>query len=713
MRTGLYTLGELFGNRHIGQLVIPEIQRDYVWQAAHVRHLMASLTGNFHAWREAVATPAVELVAVQADAARRTSDPAEMQSLKEDFNAFQARRRHATNIGFIYAYCDADLPGQYFLIDGQQRLTTLYLALLAVASGSAALGERFRARYCLADSTPTTLDNVAATRLDYRLREHTSTFFRRCVGYHLQHGDGAGDISEQSWYLRRLETDKTISNVTANYATIESLLRSAGGVSESLRADFFNYLENLVECWYFDTNESAQGEELYIYLNARGESIADNENLKARLLGEVRNPAEKADWGREWEDWQDYFWAHRNHGLEGKETNPNADRGFNSFLSCLGGLMAYRTPGSSGAVDLATIREFIGILKWLEESKKSFAEGYGYADWVDAWFREFWAILNQEKETDWSADIHDDNRSIERNRMVLVWGSLLCALDASGQTDVSRTFRAIRFLYLRYHNNSRSVTILGKLITALLTGGTTGEFTQEELQREAYLGELTEEVRVRHESVIWQIEDHPLNLNGRDVGNTNLTHLVDLEDLGITLDRLERVRDAFHKLLPRNSRADEKQARKVALALLHYGRFWNRISPWYYENLDLGDWRRTIRAKGNAEAQTSSARNSHFRRFFEDFMENGDTIDDFLSKRNEKIPAEPEKTDDFLKALVWYGSQLGTGMFSKGMFIAADPPSNPNKDSNFGDLTAIWNSKGDFKGNKGAQKLSEILLGPP
>lgn len=29
MRTGLYSIGELFGNRHIEQLVIPEIQRDY------------------------------------------------------------------------------------------------------------------------------------------------------------------------------------------------------------------------------------------------------------------------------------------------------------------------------------------------------------------------------------------------------------------------------------------------------------------------------------------------------------------------------------------------------------------------------------------------------------------------------------------------------------------------------------------------------------
>ena len=32
------------------------------------------------------------------------------------------------------------------------------------------------------------------------------------------------------------------------------------------------------------------------------------------------------------------------------------------------------------------------------------------------------------------------------------------------------------------------------------------------------------------EALIWEIEDHPLNLIGKDVGNINITHLIDLND---------------------------------------------------------------------------------------------------------------------------------------------------------------------------------------
>jgi uncharacterized protein with ParB-like and HNH nuclease domain len=39
---------------------------------------------------------------------------------------------YSTKIGFIYAYHDPNYPGKFFLIDGQQRITTLYLLLIAL-----------------------------------------------------------------------------------------------------------------------------------------------------------------------------------------------------------------------------------------------------------------------------------------------------------------------------------------------------------------------------------------------------------------------------------------------------------------------------------------------------------------------------------------------------------------------------------------------------
>jgi hypothetical protein len=283
MRTGLYSVAELFGNRHIEQLVIPEIQRDYVWKKQQVEHLLASILGNFKAWQMELTSPTLMAHGNDSSTDSRATDR-KMQSLQDDFAQFYARRVHSTNIGFIYAYSDNDLPGQFFLIDGQQRLTTIYLVLLAVASQDNELKERFRARYCLCSGAPDESKTVVPTSLDYRLREHTARFLHQWVHRLLETGHRLAQVKDQSWYLQRLNEDITVRNLLANHETILDRLKDE--LSDEKLPKFYEYLEDLVQFWYFDTNESAQGEELYIYLNARGESIADNENTKGgfRLL---------------------------------------------------------------------------------------------------------------------------------------------------------------------------------------------------------------------------------------------------------------------------------------------------------------------------------------------------------------------------------------------------------------------------------------------
>ncbi len=46
-------------------------------------------------------------------------------------------------------------------------------------------------------------------------------------------------------------------------------------------------------------------------MNARGEQIQGNENIKADLLSRLDDPSEKNRYGIIWEEWQDYFWKSR------------------------------------------------------------------------------------------------------------------------------------------------------------------------------------------------------------------------------------------------------------------------------------------------------------------------------------------------------------------------------------------------------------------
>lgn len=713
MRTGLYSVAELFGNRHIEQLVIPEIQRDYVWGKQQVEHLLGSILENFNAWQEQMA-PTLKVLRSDADAGAVDGD-SEIQSLQAEFAEFHARRMHSTNVGFIYAYSDDDLPGQCFLIDGQQRLTTLYLALLAAAARNEDLKERFRARYCLCSQESEEIKAVVPTRLDYRLREQTAQFLHQWVRHLLEAGDEPPPVKDQSWYLKRLDSDTTVQNLLGNYETIQTRLNDA--LVDVDPGSLYKYLEDLVHCWYFDTNESAQGEELYIYLNARGESITDNENIKARLLATLSDAAEKESWGRLWEEWQDYFWQKRNVGVSGDVENPNADRGFNSFLSSIENLEKLRASGAGSAakVDLDTIRKYLDILRLLEEHREPFKAHYSYADWVDTWFTELWKIFNQTEAVEW-ADFNQRSKSAAHNRIGLVWGSLLCVFRAlekatgdSNGLDLNRIFRSIRVIHLRFHNFSVAIASLGDIVDGLLGTDATSfsdlaGVTREERGKWNFLFDKPEHERRQFESVIWKIEDHPLNQNGRGLDAVNLTHLVNLEGQ-VSLQQLEAIRDAFYDLFPLGETASETTRKKVASVLLYYGPYWNLVSPWYLENHDLGDWRRTIRGKGSEERSGGGL--PVFRVFFEEFLQAKQSLDDFASMKKGSEPVNPETDKDLRKALIWYSEKLGPRFLREGMHVEIKTSEWWAHDVHFPDLCVLWNTNGNFRGYSGFQKMSD------
>jgi hypothetical protein len=54
MRAGKYSLKELFVNRYVDQLIVPEIQRDYVWQEDQLLGFLSSIAEEFHKFQDAV-----------------------------------------------------------------------------------------------------------------------------------------------------------------------------------------------------------------------------------------------------------------------------------------------------------------------------------------------------------------------------------------------------------------------------------------------------------------------------------------------------------------------------------------------------------------------------------------------------------------------------------------------------------------------------------
>ncbi len=732
MRTGKYSFNDLFSNRYIDQIVVPEIQRDYVWQYEQVAGLLSSLVNDFISYQNNEMPEGI---------------PGDAQ-LQSSFEEFYKKRLYSSNIGFIYAYCDEELAGRYFLIDGQQRITTIYLLLLCLANRNDNLQGRFKGTYM----------NDAGPKLDYRVREHAHTFFRK---FCLHQVTAPGSAEDKTWFHLFYENDVTIRNLISNFNSIAQLLNRY----ELNEIDFYDYLENYTEFWYFDTNISEQGEELYIYMNARGEHVQSNENIKADLLSRLENEDAKDKLGRKWEDWQDFFWQHR-------DKNENADGGFNEFLSCLSGLQNYlndeinylyskeefdklkgiRSRQILKTLDIHEIEGFIKVLQFLEEKKTVFKGYYNYSRWVNTCLKEVWDILNSKDKTNWYANYNDENRGAERNRMVFLWSLFYYFnkklngvleseanpvdqpdnnnIDVDSEVFIIESFRFLRMYYLRYKNYNRSVKYLKQAVDFIIDD-TIGVLdptdnqvmvdleephederdfqirTQEELDRNAFLNRFhgQDKLQREFEEVIWEIEDHKFNIDGRDVGGINITHLVDFDSIMTTPD-LTRIRDKFFEIFP----ITKNNYWLVQNVLLGFGAYWHRESPYYYKNLRFNNWRRIIRGVGYGDDNYGGS--VAFTKFFTDFMGFDGSLTDFYE--NQKDRAEISNPGDLREWLQWYANKLNDKMWSQGNSIAISEgwrcslPDWENKDPQFKEEYVLYNTKGNLKGGT-PEKLFDKL----
>ncbi len=305
MKTGRYSLKELLTHNEIDQVIIPEIQRDYVWQQVNVERLLSAIREHFSKKErlEFGAYVNQELIL----------EPNLVSYLKKEYE----RLVYHVKIGFIYAYHDLEYAGKFFLIDGQQRLTSLYLLLLALYKKTGR-GEEFRSVYFKNNQL----------RIDYKVREASHDFMVAFVQNELV--ADSRDIKQNNAYYKNYDEDTTICNLIANYKHIQHRIAE---MPDNELQPFTYFIEEFVEVNYFDTSLSEQGEQLYLYMNSRGEDLSFQERIKSEIVLKESETDKKKAAGHEWENWQNFFWQHRFYWTEKiRLQRENADVGFQEFL---------------------------------------------------------------------------------------------------------------------------------------------------------------------------------------------------------------------------------------------------------------------------------------------------------------------------------------------------------------------------------------------
>lgn len=275
-------------------LVIPDLQRDYCWGHIEPKTTNVSLAYTF------------------------------CKELLENAKKMKPADKAEFSYGIIYTY---EYPETFFyLCDGQQRLTTLYLIIGVL-------------NYYLNDER---LKNLIVNknhqpRLKYEVRTSTDYFINDlvCNVFLCSESGDIGQLRQAPWFRKEFEDDPSVKSIVDAITSIKSLinkeeaamladyiLNSVGFVYINLKAN-----DNLENDTYTKVRE--YGEKMYEIVNTSGDPMEPNEHLKANLLSQLPDE-EKAHWTEKWEMWQDFFWQNR--GYAGVSPHESADEGFNEFI---------------------------------------------------------------------------------------------------------------------------------------------------------------------------------------------------------------------------------------------------------------------------------------------------------------------------------------------------------------------------------------------
>lgn len=669
---------------------VPEIQREYVW-GFNEREILDAFCEDL----------------INGKDAQRKNEELDKRiaelTAKQEYSKIQelissVKEAKPLNIGFLYSYepnyrmehfPDSDVYKDVYLIDGQQRLTTLVLLLFYLS-----IQENRRDDFINIFRFDPNLETLA---FDYRVRNLTHKFFIDLIK-NVDSLDKILNIKDETWFLMEYANDPTVKAVLSAFTIITNHF------SNLKDNQYFDFLYTKIKFWHFKTEKTDQGEELYITMNSRGKQLEDNETLRAKLFEKISSN-EEMYWSEKWEEWQNYFWQNRN----SSKGPTNSDKGFNEFLRAIAGLEAYKQKSKDFLeqddpiyasrlikyLNLEKIENYFRSLKLILKNHQTFAENYEYSDWLQTVHKFINQILF-ERSTNWFIDYNEDLRASERMFMVFLWSILEYVNRIENASEnLDNIYRFIRIYWLRYNNHDRSVTsVLERVNNSLLNSVWYESITEEEEKRHHFLNTIDDcEYLRKMESSIWKLEDHPLNLNGYQVQNINISHLVNLNE-NLSIEILDDIYNKFIQIFPINKPVGSKT---FSTLLLFYDFYAMKRRPNYYENWDFSSWRRIVR-------DLDSEKNA-FKNFLLEFK--GQDLNEMLKQKQHSFLKEHKvmienstdfiECDNLLDCLKIYCIVIDD-FWKKGRYVAYSHYL-PNKALTSFEDKALFNTKGDFRGH--------------
>lgn len=512
---------------------------------------------TFGEGQEAVQLKKIIIPIIQRDYAqgRKGTD---VTRIRERFldSLYKAVTEKPITLDFVYG--DIDSEGNMTPLDGQQRLTTLFLLhWYAAQKGSVSEAEhsflkrfsyetRYSARYFCIDL------------VDYKPNFKTTI---------------SKEIINQAWFPLDWENDPTISSMLVMLDAIDNKFKDVPNLWERLK-------EKCITFYFLPIKDMGLTDELYIKMNSRGKPLTLFEHFKAELERQIRSLDDSLATriiGKIDRDWTDLLWEYRDSGNNSSEDNIIDDE-FLRYFKFICDVICYRQNESplgrsNDEFDLlqryfsSKCPDAIKNIETLERFMDCWCKIPGYASPTD-FLKSFMSNKHEQGkilvESRFSLNIFEDClhaysdktgriRQFPLNRIVLLYAitTYLQNVDKVTEDDFRRRIRIVNNLIRNSEDEvsdrtdrNRMPAILAEADAIILTGG-----IDESIENNFNVSQLTEEkekisfleTNPTMEDILFELEDHFL-LNGQIgiIGLENLTYTSRFESLfKCSLDRID------------------------------------------------------------------------------------------------------------------------------------------------------------------------------
>ncbi|PAV00401.1 hypothetical protein B9T66_02900 [Helicobacter sp. TUL] len=234
----------------------------------------------------------IEIPILQRDYAqgRKSQSKIANEFLSAIFNVLNGKRQ-SLHIDFIYGYQEND---KFLLIDGQQRITTLWLLHFYLYKKADCLEQIKDLLKKFSYNTRTSSANFCKNLLqkDFDLNKKPSEAIRNKGGEF----EKAENLNNDPTIKAMLNMLDLIFEIVENKKDIQKLVENLDSITFDL----------------FDMGKFELGEELYIKMNARGKQLSKYENLKSFIEKDSKISKEQELLKNIDTNWSDYFFDSKN-----------------------------------------------------------------------------------------------------------------------------------------------------------------------------------------------------------------------------------------------------------------------------------------------------------------------------------------------------------------------------------------------------------------